>query len=86
LTLAAPAAADLRDLHIRFRLPLQYEPGIITKTLDAVKAGAPQTMDVALPAAKADAFWAAGPQYWVAEIDFTGPAGVGRLFVTQLVP
>ena len=86
LTLEAPAAAELRNLHIRFRLPLRYESGIITRTLDDVKAGAPQTVEIALPTPKAEAFWAEGPQYWVAEIDFTGPAGAGRLFVTRLVP
>ncbi|OGV72161.1 MAG: hypothetical protein A3K18_21150 [Lentisphaerae bacterium RIFOXYA12_64_32] len=86
LTLDAPTACELRNVHIRFRLPLQYEPGIVIKTLDSVKAGAPQTVDIALPAPKPEPFWSEGPQYWVAEIDFTGPTGAGRLFVTRLVP
>lgn len=86
LTLAAPATADLRDLCIRFRLPLQYEPGIVSKTLDGLKAGTQQTVDSALPAPRTEAFWAAGPQYWVAEIDFNSPTGPGRLFVTRLTP
>jgi hypothetical protein len=86
LTLAAPAGTDLRDLYIRFRLPLQYEPGIVSQTLAAVKPGTPQTVSIALPTPKPESFWTAGPQYWVAEIDFTGPTAPGRLFVTRLVP
>jgi hypothetical protein len=86
LTLAAPAAGELRDLHIRFRLPLQYEPGIVIQTVKNIKAGTQQTVEIVLPATKTEAFWEEGPQYWVAEIDFTGPTGSGRLFVTRLVP
>jgi hypothetical protein len=86
LTLAAPADGELRNVHVRFRLPLQYEPGIVTHALDRVKPDTPQTVDIALPAPRPEPFWAEGPQYWVAEIDFTGPTGPGRLFVTRLMP
>lgn len=86
LTLAAPAACELRQLHIRFRLPLQYEPGVVIKTLDRVAAAAQERVEIELPPVKVDTFWAEGPQYWVAEIDFADAAGTNRLFVTRLEP
>jgi len=86
LTLVAPATADLHDLFVRFRLPLQYEPGTVGRALPVLKAGAAQTVDLDLPAAKGEPFWAEGPQYWVAEVDFTDASGAGRLFVTRRSP
>lgn len=86
LTLAAPAMLGLRDLSIRFRLPLQYEPGIVIQTLDRVEAGAQQAIEIPLPMPKTEPFWAEGPQYWAAEIDFVSPDGPGRLFVTRMMP
>jgi len=59
---------------------------VVTTTLDRIAAGAQQIVAVELPAARTEAFWAEGPQYWVAEIDFTDSSGPNRLFVTRLVP
>lgn len=86
LTLSAPPREELSDLHIRFRLPLQFEPGILVHALDRIRAGTRQEIEMPLPAAKGESFWAEGPRYWAAEIDFTGAQGSARLFVTRLEP
>lgn len=86
LTLAAPPAEELRDLYIRFRLPLRYEPGMLIQTLDRIGAGSRQTIAIPLPATQDEPFWAEGPQYWAAEIDFAGAHGNSRLFVTRFDP
>ena len=86
LTLQAPAGAALSNLRVRFRLPLAYDPGVVMKEVANLAGGAKQTMEIALPEPRAEAYWHQGPQYWVAEIDFTGPNGPGRLFVTKKDP
>jgi len=86
LTLEAPATADLSDIHVRFRLPLAFQPGVVTRTATALPAGQAITLTADLPAPHPDPAWTAGPRYWVAEINATLAQEPIRLFVTRLQP
>lgn len=72
----------LRDLRIRFRLPVKYTEGILTGEVARVAAGETADVETALPPVREGDVWAAGPQYYVAEVDFMAPDGPGRVFVT----
>lgn len=73
---------ELRDLWVRFRLPVKYTEGILAGEAEVLGAGDTMNLEAALPAVREGDAWAAGPQYYVAEVDFMGPDGPGRVFVT----
>lgn len=82
VTLQSPA--DLRKVRVTFRLPLQYLPGILVTELERVPGGTAQTLKAQLPPVRPEAAFAEGPQYWVAEVEFSDAAGRQRVFVTRL--
>jgi len=84
ISLQCTSEVDLRDVWVRFRLPVQYTEGVLTKAVEIIAAGQTKTVAIPLPAKREDPFWAEGPQLYVAEVDFTAADGPGRLFVTLL--
>lgn len=84
LTCTAPADAALSNVAVTFRLPLAYAPGVFTRDLPQLAAGATQRFELPLPAARPEAVWTEGQQYFLAQIDFSTPAGPGRVWVTAV--
>ncbi len=84
MSLQCRPEVELREVWVRFRLPVQYVEGVLTEAVETLAAGETRTVTLPMPAKRDDPFWAEGPQLYVAEVDFTAADGPGRLFVTLL--
>lgn len=82
LKLANETGLALSHGRVTYRLPLQYTTGVIAQTIDDLASGSATELSLPLPATREDPSWAAGTNYYVAEMDFRLGDEVGRLFAT----
>lgn len=86
LSCATAEGGPLREAWVRFRLPLEYAEGVLTRTVEALGTGDTEQIEVSLPAMREDPQLQEGPHYFVAEIDCLADETPVRAFVTALAP